>query len=566
MAPSALQAKINAFEALSSSSTSAKSPQPRSPPDILERPISPAVTSYSPITPSKPISSSSPPKLGRKPSLIDLGDWVVENGPLPYVPRQKNVPNIKAATSNAPRSVSDSLLKPSTSVSTPLINLESPPNSRPTAPPLPPRKPSYTSLRSVSASNSSTSSLARSPNRPNVSLPPPLPRKQDSLTVDHTYPPWSKLGIAIPSRSRSDNPGHVPTSSISSFHSVSLSSDGGTDPRTPGGLSVTTEFSKDDNGIPESPVNIREADAASLDESYENVSLPSAISPTVSSITQHWEAYRARAEPPKLPQRPKATRSVPSSPSLTATKSPPPVPRLSLKQPPPPPPPLRSRPPSTRGSQAPPSAVPTPTVPSAPSSDRSSILSTSTAASSSRTSLSGGGTRPAAAHPPKPGPRPGPLARPTPIPLPARQRYENVFTVNVLAQRRAATAQERARSPPPGRKRQAAGWRGLSVDLITNPAEAPAGQRADGEAGVEDRLEGRTVRLIWEMSKLDRARLRAIWSECDPDGAGTLDRQGFVKGMWRIDEELRRAELSRQTSTAARFRQPLRMQSRPILQ
>ncbi|EMD38155.1 hypothetical protein CERSUDRAFT_113306 [Gelatoporia subvermispora B] len=569
MAPSALQARINAFEALSTPSISAKNPQysaSRSPPNILERPISPTLTSFSPITPSKPISrspSSSPPNLGGKTSLIDLRDWVVDDGPLPYVPRQKNVAGIRAANAvNVSRSVSDSMLKPSTSVSTPLINLESPPNSR--APPLPPRKPSYSSLKSVSASNSSSSSLARSLNHPPVSLPPPLPRKQDSLTVDHTYPPWAKLGIAIPPRPRSDNQGHVPTSSISSFQSVSLSSDGGTDPRTPGGLSVTTEFSKDreDNSIPESPVNIREADLASLDESYENVSLPSAVSPTVSFATQNWEAYRKRGEPPKLPQRPKAARSVPNSPSLNAVKSPPNPPKLTLKPPPPPPPPLRSRPPSTRGSQV--SLTPVPIVPSAPSSDRSSIISTSTA-TSSRTSLSATGSRSTPqSQPPKPALRPGQLARPAPIPPAARQRYEKLFSVNVLAQRRTAAVQGRAKSPPPGRKRQAAGWRGLSVDLITNPPDIPSTDRIDEEVGSDDRLEGRTVRRIWEMSKLQAAQLKAIWSECDPSGSGTLDRDGFVKGMWRIDEELRRAQLNRQMS-AARFRQPSRMQSKFIL-
>lgn len=31
--------------------------------------------------------------------------------------------------------------------------------------------------------------------------------------------------------------------------------------------------------------------------------------------------------------------------------------------------------------------------------------------------------------------------------------------------------------------------------------------------------------------------------ECDPARTGTLDREGFVRGMWRVDEELRRAQL-----------------------
>ncbi|KAH9930774.1 uncharacterized protein B0H18DRAFT_135254 [Fomitopsis serialis] len=32
-------------------------------------------------------------------------------------------------------------------------------------------------------------------------------------------------------------------------------------------------------------------------------------------------------------------------------------------------------------------------------------------------------------------------------------------------------------------------------------------------------------------------------SECDPAGTGSLDLEGFIRGMWRIDEELRRAQL-----------------------
>lgn len=31
-------------------------------------------------------------------------------------------------------------------------------------------------------------------------------------------------------------------------------------------------------------------------------------------------------------------------------------------------------------------------------------------------------------------------------------------------------------------------------------------------------------------------------AECDPAGTGALDLEGFIHGMWRIDEELRRAQ------------------------
>jgi hypothetical protein len=32
-------------------------------------------------------------------------------------------------------------------------------------------------------------------------------------------------------------------------------------------------------------------------------------------------------------------------------------------------------------------------------------------------------------------------------------------------------------------------------------------------------------------------------NECDPDGTGSLDRDAFARGMARIDEELRRAQV-----------------------
>ena len=60
-------------------------------------------------------------------------------------------------------------------------------------------------------------------------------------------------------------------------------------------------------------------------------------------------------------------------------------------------------------------------------------------------------------------------------------------------------------------------------------------------------------------------------NECDPDGTGSLDREAFARGMVRIDEELRRAQvLGRAGSSAgwsaasaARALRPV--PSRPIL-
>ncbi|KAI9065416.1 hypothetical protein FKP32DRAFT_1624132 [Trametes sanguinea] len=552
MSSSAVKARISAFEAIqASNSTSTVTGSSRSPPNLLESPISPSATSFPPIAPSPshtpirptaPSPSPSPPNLGRKTSLIDLKEWVVPDGPLPYVPRQKppvvRKPPPVPAAKPSPRHVSDSVV--TTKVPTPLIHLESPPKTR-TAPPLPPRKPSYSSLKSVSASNSSSSSLPHSPSRPTPPLPNNTRTHSDSLTVDHTYPPFSKLGITIPSR-------HAPASSISSFHSVSLSSDGGTDPTTPGSLSnhiATFPVEHDDNSDHHNERgSIREPDAVSLDESFENLSVTSAVSPSASSVSHDWEIYAKRApEPPKLPQRPTKPPSVPPSPRHSPLLAP----KRDGAQPVPPPPPPRSRPPSSRNSLASTSAA----------SDRSSILSTAT----SRTSASARSTTTT----PKPLSKPAPksktaqLARPTPVPPAARKRYEAVFTGNVLAARHI----ERAKSPPLRKARQAAGWRGLSVDLITNPevvsvSSAPVSRSGsvDEEVGADERLDGKVVRAIWKLSRLRRETLRVIWTECDPAGTGSLDKDAFVKGMWRIDEELRKAQVNQHLSPRLYVRQP----------
>lgn len=124
----------------------------------------------------------------------------------------------------------------------------------------------------------------------------------------------------------------------------------------------------------------------------------------------------------------------------------------------------------------------------------------------------------------------GPM-RPTPIPLPARKRYEKVFNANVVVMRKfneqksgggRLTLMPTAIPPGAGRRRQAAGWRGLSVDLITNPEIIqPSGggdEKGNGSAGNDDegvgpyeRLDGRVVAKIWKASKLDKGKLREIW-------------------------------------------------------
>jgi len=79
-------------------------------------------------------------------------------------------------------------------------------------------------------------------------------------------------------------------------------------------------------------------------------------------------------------------------------------------------------------------------------------------------------------------------------------------------------------TPPGTRKsRAAAGWRGLSVDLITNPDDHPMlsgkekedaeeDKEVDMEIGPEERMDAFTVQLIWSASKLDKEKLKTIWS------------------------------------------------------
>jgi hypothetical protein len=98
-----------------------------------------------------------------------------------------------------------------------------------------------------------------------------------------------------------------------------------------------------------------------------------------------------------------------------------------------------------------------------------------------------------------------------------------VFNANVVQRRRAEKQKGRERpallSPTEARgARRAAGWRGLSVDLITGEHDADASvshkedeEEVDEVIGSSDRLEGCFVRSIWVKSKLDREKLNEIW-------------------------------------------------------
>ncbi|KAG6851303.1 hypothetical protein H0H93_011739 [Arthromyces matolae] len=563
------RSRISAFEALSNPSSSSAAAASASLSPTLSPSLSPPRKApYSPHSPTRipnTVSPSpSPPNLGRKTSLIDLKDWIIDDGP--ESPR-KHFGNDGRTPTRHDFDRQPQLIAPLIQ-----LELESPPKAKPVAsptvkPPLPPRKPSYTSLKSVSSSTSSHS-VPASPR-------PPPPRRLDSLTVDHTYPP---LKIDVESRSRNSS-GHAPASSISSFHSVSLSSD--TDPSTPGSVSPNhiSTFPMD---LDSDHKHASDIDSVSLGESYEEVSTPPVTSPaTERYISRDWEMAMAnrRQVPPRHPQRPNSNTSNSSSSIQTILKSQPPkrdssssstlgspglrasvssVSSISststlsggpMIRKPPPPPPSRS---SDR------------------SSDRLSIQSTATSFSiSSSQGHAGSNSRSATTSHLK-------VRRPTPVPASARLRYDAVFNANIVQRRKAE--KQKAKEKPAllspeqarGTSRRAAGWRGLSVDLITGediavPGSSQDDAEVDEDVGPMDRLEGNLVKTIWRRSRLSRRTLGEIWYECDPDGGGSLTRDQFAKGMWRVDEELRRAQLQALKTTSTGSLGSLRANGRSAL-
>ncbi|KAG6376265.1 hypothetical protein JVT61DRAFT_2241 [Boletus reticuloceps] len=567
MPSASLQSRIQAFEALSSSSsqrmsTTAPSLANTNSSNLLESPISPTASLLHPISPfvapaSSNKSRSPSPSLVSQTSLIDLKDWIVEDGPVEPPSALRHTRTVGIGRLNgireSSRTPSPSSNKPTptygaSNSSTTLISFESPPKPHP---PLPPRSNAVdrvSTQRSVSAGSETGATL-----RP--------PGRSDSLTIEHTYPPGAhKFGAG--------RVGHASASSISSFHSVSLSSDGS---------NVEVHGPKISNKPPsftfEADSTTADVDTASIAESFENVSASSATSPST-AIPFDWEQgiTKAKTSPkhetpflprpatkvvPVVPPKPLA-RSISASSSSTATSA-------KTRRPPPPPPPYQPR---TRPSSSRASVVST----SASTSDRSSILSNVTTTSrtsiSTRNSAQSGGSV-----------KSSPLLRPTPVPLAAQSRYESLFDSAVRGRRKAEKKVQKTKllSPPPlsaKKGRQAAGWRSLSVDLTTTPEDHPV---LSSEKGLEDKeeeesfsvapeekLNGRIVKHVWSASRLDRQKLRNIWNDCDPQCTGFVDRDAFVRGMWRIDEELRRAQLARRTSalTAASSQ---RIPHRPLL-
>ena len=87
-----------------------------------------------------------------------------------------------------------------------------------------------------------------------------------------------------------------------------------------------------------------------------------------------------------------------------------------------------------------------------------------------------------------------------------------------MAEKLAAKKRAAMLSPSIKKNRHAAGWRGLSVDLITNPDDHPVfsskeneDQEDDNHVGPDERVDGMTVKYIWGASKLEKGKLRAIW-------------------------------------------------------
>ena len=452
-----------------------------------------------------PSPSPSPPNLGRKTSLIDLKDWIVDDDPSVDGTAQGRATN---QLTRGQRFDTNRQFIP------PLIQFESFPLSGTfpgTAPPLPPRKPSLNSLKS-STSSGSLVSLGSSNGIGNLSL------YSDSLAVDrpHTYPPVKFDRHSSPKIILK----HAPASSVSSFHSVSLSLD--TDSRTPDSLSNhKATFLMDHNlerQAPGSSDQSSEADSISLADSYEEVSTPSLASPTTEQIiARDWEKVAAkwsRPAPPKLPQRPSSGTITPPSASSTKQASrslPPPRPSFRPHIPP-------SSIPSTSGScpaptstsrRVPPLPSPLP-LPVSRSPDRSSSQSLSSNCSySSKT-------------PTQCLPSSSKAKRPTPVPAAARVRYIAVFNTNALQCRKAEKQKEKDKPPLLGpteakKTRQAAGWRGLSVDLITGCDDLVSVTSSEEEEQEDDmvndtkRLEGHIVRAIWVRSRLNRMKLRDIW-------------------------------------------------------
>ena len=499
MPSSTLQARIKAFDAISSGASKEvlNSVAIHTEPEhLLDRPHSPSAASIPPIVPTTYSPSASPNSLRHRTSLLDLKDWVIDDGPF-----GASSPTTGVFSSPLPAA------KPLPHESAPLIHFDGSPQKFATAPPLPPRKLTFNSPRSVSAPAASPTT---SPSN-NMLMPP----STDPL-VPKDLSPFDGMRRTQ---------GHMHASSVSSLHSVSLSSDGGDDSTTTPGTLHAFPMEREWTGT-------GTEDGESLDESFENVSAPSSFLPSPSfplrpppipsgkpiATKQPPPPPPLLSQPPKLPQRPIVHTRGPmnsSSPSpVTSGVGTPVLTRTnsassssqshqSTRRAPPPPPPStaiaipstnaphpRSRPPSARIS-----VQSTATT----SSDRSSLFSQGT--TTSRSSISSRMTSVSASAStlmPATGAKQAPATR---------VRYEAVFSANVRA--------HVPKPPPPPTpvplKRQNAGWRGMSIDVTPPIPASPAPAGPLTEPGPDARLDGRLVRVIWLKSRLEPQRLHGIW-------------------------------------------------------
>jgi Variant SH3 domain len=64
-----------------------------------------------------------------------------------------------------------------------------------------------------------------------------------------------------------------------------------------------------------------------------------------------------------------------------------------------------------------------------------------------------------------------------------------------------------------------------------------------------NRVDGQTIKMIWQKSKLNDKVLADVWKHCDKEATGLLDKPAFVQGMGEIDERLRREMTKQQQRT-----------------
>ncbi|GAA5937497.1 hypothetical protein JCM1841_006170 [Sporobolomyces salmonicolor] len=81
--------------------------------------------------------------------------------------------------------------------------------------------------------------------------------------------------------------------------------------------------------------------------------------------------------------------------------------------------------------------------------------------------------------------------------------------------------------------------------LFEQCLDAVGARSLGGEA---EKLDGAVVKRLWERSRLSQAFLRQTWTDAlqGNTSCSSLDREAFARGMWLIDEELRRCQRDRQ--------------------